>query len=320
MRLVAAAITRIEGDIVEEFVRHNLRYVDRMVVVDNASFDGTAEILASLEREGLPIDICRLEGADWLETSSPTMATDLVRRAFGLYGDAEYVLPLATDEFLKVESREAFEAELTRLDGRHAIAREVTYLPTLDDDPTETSVLRRIRKRALHEPSHTANAFPNASFGRDPHAFMTPGGHGIQSWTGTGVPLEGAFIAHFPVRSIAQICNKALLGWTEVVAQGFDETDGFGVHWKPFYDRLRSGHAWTDEDLLRIAWAYVGEGIEWPELIDDPLPPVERRYASGPMDPMKTAVEFSRQLALEVARLNRLYGRTFSSGNPAFDA
>jgi len=59
MRLIGVAMVRNEADIVEAFVRHNLTVLDAMVVVDHGSLDGTEEILALLQREGLPLRVIR---------------------------------------------------------------------------------------------------------------------------------------------------------------------------------------------------------------------------------------------------------------------
>ena len=55
MRLWGVAMVRNEADVIEAFVRHNLCVLDGLAIVDHGSFDGTAEILANLRREGLPL-------------------------------------------------------------------------------------------------------------------------------------------------------------------------------------------------------------------------------------------------------------------------
>ena len=59
MRLIGIAMVRNEADIIEAFVRHNLTVLDALVVVDHGSLDGTGEILALLQREGLPLRVMR---------------------------------------------------------------------------------------------------------------------------------------------------------------------------------------------------------------------------------------------------------------------
>jgi hypothetical protein len=41
MRVVGITMVKNEADIIEAFVRHNLRFLDALVVVEHASADGT---------------------------------------------------------------------------------------------------------------------------------------------------------------------------------------------------------------------------------------------------------------------------------------
>jgi hypothetical protein len=48
MKLHGVMMVRNEADIIEASVRHNLATLDRLLVVDHGSFDGTSEILRQL--------------------------------------------------------------------------------------------------------------------------------------------------------------------------------------------------------------------------------------------------------------------------------
>ena len=50
-------MVRNEADIIEASVRHNLGCVDRLVVIDHGSFDGTSEILRQLAAESDALQI-----------------------------------------------------------------------------------------------------------------------------------------------------------------------------------------------------------------------------------------------------------------------
>ena len=57
MKLHSLARAKNEGDVIKEFGRHNLRYLDGLTVIDNASFDDTLHTLEALRAEGLPLKI-----------------------------------------------------------------------------------------------------------------------------------------------------------------------------------------------------------------------------------------------------------------------
>jgi glycosyltransferase involved in cell wall biosynthesis len=49
--LVGLAVVKNEADIIEAMIRHNLQFLDALVVVDNASADQTAQIVGALVPE-----------------------------------------------------------------------------------------------------------------------------------------------------------------------------------------------------------------------------------------------------------------------------
>src|SRR5438477_425867 len=97
MRLVAIATAKNEGDIIEAFVRHTLALVSHLVILDDASTDGTRAILEALRQEGLALDIVEdhATGHPQGERMTRLMRDHAIRR----HG-AEWVLPLDADEFV----------------------------------------------------------------------------------------------------------------------------------------------------------------------------------------------------------------------------
>ena len=126
MNATAIALARNDADIIEAFVRHHLTYVDLLVVVDNASFDGTREILEALRQEGLPLMI----------VDDPTHSADesdqltrLYRRVAPVF-NPELVYLLEADQFIRAQDRATLEAELSGLPlGATAALRRQHYIP-----------------------------------------------------------------------------------------------------------------------------------------------------------------------------------------------
>ncbi|HVN36345.1 MAG TPA: glycosyltransferase family 2 protein, partial [Casimicrobiaceae bacterium] len=59
MRLAGIAVIRDEEDVLEAFVRHNVRFLDHLYIVAHRCRDGSERILQSLRCEGLPISVVR---------------------------------------------------------------------------------------------------------------------------------------------------------------------------------------------------------------------------------------------------------------------
>lgn len=57
MKILLITKVKNEADIIEYFIRYHLNIVDRVVVIDNGSTDGTYDIVLSLIREGLSVDL-----------------------------------------------------------------------------------------------------------------------------------------------------------------------------------------------------------------------------------------------------------------------
>lgn len=293
MDLTAVTLVKIDGDIIEEFVRHTLRFVDRVIVADNASLDTTRDILTQLQNEGLPLAVWPLE----MIAERTEIATELARRAFA-ETPSDYILMLDADEFLKAPSRLELEAALTALPaGASALASWTTYVPTPADDLAQPRVLERIRHRRRTEAVPYSKLILPRAFAERPELTVAAGNHFVEGGAMESVELDSIRIAHFPVRSIGQIQSKALLGWSQYLASGFDREGEIAYQWRQLYDRLMRDPHWSSDDLLGIAWHYLDDDTADPELILDPIPPVACRYPPSIPDLLTAAMAYTRQLA-----------------------
>jgi len=97
MKLVGVVMAKNEADVIEAFVRHNLRFLDRLLIIDHQSSDATANIVMALRtrrrrihRCGVAIATCRSTPVDAAHSSArlcrcrtadQTRARSRVRRA-----------------------------------------------------------------------------------------------------------------------------------------------------------------------------------------------------------------------------------------------
>jgi hypothetical protein len=157
--------------------RHNLAVLDRMLVVDHGSMDGTSQILASLVREGLAVDAVRDDARGY-----PLQATivALTRRAFADHA-ADFVVPLDSDEFLKVRSRAHLESALAELPPSHHARMEwLTYVPPFGAGASTLTALRTARRVAAERHGLT-KVIVARSFASQPAATIELGAHNVHA-------------------------------------------------------------------------------------------------------------------------------------------
>jgi hypothetical protein len=252
--------------------------------------------------EGLPVIIT---DCDAIALGRDAEFSDLVHDAWGRT-DAEFMALLDADEFIVADSRAAFEAELALLpEGTHASVAWKTYVPTLADPESEPRTLARIRHRLLREQLDEEKVILSRSFADDPHATVLLGSHGAVG--SSAVRLAGTHLAHFPVRSIEQIQAKVLLGWTTMIALGYEGRGGF--QWERLYAEIKRNPVWSEREFIDFGQSYLrpredGDPIE---LVYAPLPAVPRRYITAEMPLLDVAIAVSRQLAQTLARVGEIH-------------
>ena len=308
MKLYGATMLRNEADIVESFVRHNLRVLDGLVVVDHGSIDGTSEILAALIAEGLPLEVERDASLEYLQSE---IMSRTVRHAFAR-GTADFVIALDADEFLKLHSRSLLEQVLAGLPpGLHALVQWQTYVPRFDGR-TGRDPLALAKRRLVTERHGLYKAMVARTFADDPQAVIAGGNHLVLPSADHSpeanpvrhakLAAEVVALAHLPVRSGRQLANKIFIGWLAHCAARRTNRD-LAFHWRELYDELSRGNGPTAERLTVIAANYgLPKGawlpLEQIALVDDPLPGAEVRYSHLAHDEtLPLVLDFAARLA-----------------------
>jgi hypothetical protein len=316
MRLIATCMAGNECDIVEAFVRHNLGLLDALVVLDHLSIDGTPEILKSLAQEGLPLVVLRDRERAFRQGERQTY---LARRFLDEL-DADFCFILDADEFLKTASRAALEKSLDALPpGHHGLVALQNYFgpQRAGGDPNP---VRRLTGRMREERGVTRKVVLRRAFANQADAQISLGNHAaVQLREGRveTLPhalLQGAWLAHFPVRSPEQIARKASIGWLAHRLTRPERFQGSGKdipasHWQDLFSRLARGELGVDSRLVGEAiraYASGGDGkapqVAPEELVHDPLEcSYELRYgALQAPSPLATLAAWTDQLVTDV--------------------
>ena len=213
MRLVMTLLARDEADVIDAQVAFHLHAgVDFVVAIDNASSDGTTEILERYERAGF-LRLIR-EPAD--DIRQDTWVTGMARLAATDHG-ADWVINSDADEFWWPRAGTLRDV-LAVVPERYGIVRGCWrhFLPRPDDGAffAERMIVRLLTPahpgdketifHAHQKVAHRAHADVEVEHGN--HNAEAPGLQPLRAWH----PIE---VLHFSFRSIEQLERKARGGW-----------------------------------------------------------------------------------------------------------
>lgn len=315
MQALAIAMVKNEADIVEAFVRHNLHYVDLLVVIDNASTDGTREILEALRGEGLPVLVFDDPVFGHFQSEKVTHVYRKVAPVF----NPELVYLLDADEFIRAPDRAAAEDGLRRLaPGSVALLPWRTHMPAAAaragrtlQEPLAAMSLRRVREEPCY---HKAVIRRRAE--DDARLVIEQGNHGVRLEGGgplPAAPLPGVCLSHYPVRSVAQLSAKVINGWLAIVARRRGRvTQGEAFQWKTLYDRIVEGDELTAEGLLEVAMGYAQqERSRDPalDLVQDPTPALHGELRYLRLGRHHTLAKLARSMEAHLGATPRAVGR-----------
>jgi hypothetical protein len=307
MRIIGVTMASNEADVIEAFVRHNLQFLDAMVVLDHVSVDRTLEILTRLAGEGLPLVVLKDRDRAYRQGERMT----LLARRYLAELDADWCFAIDADEFIRCESRPRLEAALGAVPaGVHALVALQNYVA--GSDGSDPQVLRRITRRLRQERAVSRKVVVRRGFEALPTGQISIGNHAaLQVLEGEvkplpHLPLEGVALAHVPVRSPRQVAQKALIGW---LAMRLTRPERYArpgqaipaSHWRALFERLARGDP-VDESFTREAIAaYVGGPVDDAELVHDPVPTVDVRYVeSAEPSPLASLANWADQVVGEM--------------------
>jgi len=309
--MIGVSVVKNEADIIEANVRHNLRFLDRIVVFDHDSCDATPRILDALATEGLPVTLLtrradRREFGFW----QGEFMTALAKLAFEQHG-ADFVFPIDADEFIDAPSRESIEASLDACPNDVANIEWRTYVPGLDDAPGThplASLRWRIETASPALPKIVVSRRVMSRdwlIGRGNHHFCNRAGDALS--VHAAATVEGFRLAHLPFRSPEQLTAKVLVGWlSRKLAYGAKaQSTQHSWHIRELFGRIVAGERIAMADVRRYAVALYalnrvprpGDESEF-TLIDEPVAePMRLRYtdAAG-VDPARLLALWSSEL------------------------
>jgi len=275
MRLIGISCVRDEEDIIESFVRHNLVYLDKLYIVDNLSKDKTVDILSSLAKEGLDIELWKSSSCSNQQDRAITAA---LKKAAQQDTGADFAFLLDADEFIGGPDRKSLIDDLEKIgSGGYGLMPWKTYIPVENDlenlNPSIPATLRMTHRRCHEGYQMFKSVIPKALFGK---VRTLPGSHGVRRLDGGACPkfLLSTPLAHFPIRSATQLIAKIILSNHSRMMKK-DSLPNESFHWMEMAESIRERNFCVTTDQIRkYAFSYsVRPTDETPtDVVHDPLP------------------------------------------------
>ncbi len=273
-----------EQDIIEPFIRHNVRFLDYMIILDNASVDETRRIALDCAREIGNVVVVDSEEFSYTQAERMTRLLHHCQSAFF----ADFVLLLDADEFLGIGDRTAMTTILETIPP-NGIGR----LPwrTFVVAPGKASAAAKDPPRSIHlcrtaEVPQFFKAVLRLDGAYRPDLLIMQGNHDICDTTGESLPavqLDDLPLLHFPVRSRAQVVVKGVIGWMAYLAKdpaAREKESGF--QWRNIFDQVVSS---SDFEICELSMRYAQDrpSIDWRvgAVVSDPPTDYIRRHSTG---------------------------------------
>lgn len=259
MAVWAVSMVRDEADIVAATVGNMLRQVDRVLVADNGSVDGTREILE------------QLDGVTVVDDPEPgyyqsRKISALAARAVD--AGASWVLPFDADEmWITAHPEHSIAETLESLPANVLVVEAMLFdhVATAADgngsDPTRRMGWRRAAPAPLRKVA--CRAVDGLWIEQGNHAARFPGVPHAPTVTNA---LE---VRHYPYRSAEQFIRKARNGAAAYAAT--DLPEDVGAHWRGYGRILETAGPEALADVFRT-WFWSADPAGDSQLVWDPCP------------------------------------------------
>jgi glycosyltransferase involved in cell wall biosynthesis len=253
----AITLVRDERDTIGGVLDHLLAEgIQRILVVDHLSRDGTSEILAEYAGR-CPVTVVRLNLEGFRQGDVMTVLARYAARR-----GARWIIPFDADELWFSRGRRTLAEHLLGCDDAVVRAAMWDYLPTEEDDPSQSNPFERMAYRRRAAPG--SPAWSKVAFRAYRRAVLSVGNHAVRR---PGPVGNGLAIAHYQFRSREQFIRKVTQGNAALEAAGLSERAG--RHWRDLaahrdeLDRLWTGLC-RDQTLPFDWWPVPGVLIHDP--------------------------------------------------------
>jgi hypothetical protein len=249
---------RNEIDVISQTLRHTAEHVDYMLVADNASDDGTRDVLADLARD-LPMTLEDDPERAYYQGAAMSAMAERAAAA-----GAEWIVPVDSDEIWYPAAGGRIADVLAQLPPGVGVARAglFNHFATALDDPAEADPMRRIQWRQFQ-----VSPLPKVAFRWEPDARVHQGNHGVDL-PSAPVVEDVLEIRHFPYRSEQQMAAKIAQGAAAYRLTDLPMTEG--AHWRGMGQIMDQDGPEAIHDVFREHYLYATP--EESGMVHDPAP------------------------------------------------
>lgn len=255
-----------EADIIEVFVRYNLKFLDHMFISINRPNDETRTILKNLLKEGLPLTLWEDDDPSFEQNKKTTEAYHRISKELNF----DAIVFLDADEFIYGDITEIKEnikpGNVYQMDRL-----EYVYLENVSFNENILEKIKYRRKKYQSAKSlicQDKNDYTNYKIGNGNHYVYYKGKQKIDG----KLNLK---LAHFPYRSTNQFTNKNILNWLSLMFNNpalLHAENTIGVHWRNSYKYLLDRNLkLSPNDLLSYLYKCTDKESFKEELIFEPL-------------------------------------------------
>lgn len=235
VKLTAIGMVKDEADVIERTLRHLLdQGVDEILLLENASTDGTWEIVRDLRDAGLPLIVYPDAEVGYFQSRK---MSNLAQVAYSRRAD--WIIPFDADELWTAPGRLRSYLEIVPESvGVLEFPNHNHYRTDADPGghPFDAMVWRSADPLPLGKVAFRAG---------DGGAIVGAGNHDVLRVPGRRAPAALAMIHHYPYRSEEQFIRKARNGSAAYAATDLPRSTG--LHWREWGETLET----HGEDGLR---------------------------------------------------------------------
>lgn len=261
MTTVSVSMCKDEIDIAEAVLRHMATQVDRLVVSDNNSTDGTRDLLSDLSKE-LPMLVLDDPEVGYFQSRK---MTDLARVAKNSY-DADWIVPHDFDEIWYSPFGTIKEiVEDLSPQWLAATADIYDHVSSAEDNQYELNPVKRIGWRRKEK-----GVLPKVACRWREDLVIEQGNHAAKFDGGTTYKTDLLVIRHYPYRSPEQFVSKARNGAAAYAATNLAEN--VGAHWRGYGAILQASGEKVLVDEVYRRWFFLNIPAAESTVIYDPAP------------------------------------------------